>query len=539
MQSGEIVDARFELRMAAGAGSMGTVWQGFDRVTGEMVAVKILREVDDAAVRRFFHEARILSGLEHPHVVRYLAHGLGPQGIPYIAMEWLEGEDLAQRLARAALRPEESVDLVLRVAGALGAAHARGIIHRDIKPSNLFLVGMEPSRVKILDFGIARGDEVSTILTRSGTIMGTPGYMAPEQVRGSRDIGPRVDVFSLGCVLYECLTGKKAYEGLDIFSVLAKLVIEPPPALDALRPDLPAALRDLVQRMMAHEPAERPLDGADVAQAMAQIEGYGNASPPRYSLLSRAGERPAISPDDLPETVVDDASHEQQNVLPFVGRERDLRHLLGLVEAAFEESWSCPILIAAPSGMGKSRLRHELGIQLQERFPLVRILLGHAKPLFKGHDHSLLGSVLVGDTKPLAHVASDEMQNEFMKLAMNLVKTHPVLLVLEDLHWADAASVRIVDVALRDLSDKPFCVLACARSEVHDIHPKLWAGRKLQEVRLGGLPRRVVEPVVRGVLGPSTAPETVSTIVERADGNAAVLETLIRQAAKKQRMNNA
>src|SRR5262249_11018590 len=151
-------------------------------------------------------EARILAELSHPRIVRYIAHGAVPSGEPYLAMEWLDGEDLGAPLSRCPLGPSRSVGVAVSVAQALGFAHARGVVHGDLKPSNIFLVDGRIDALKLLDFGVAWIDAASR-MTRTGALMGTPGYMAPEQTRGVEGLDARADVFSLGCVLFECLTG--------------------------------------------------------------------------------------------------------------------------------------------------------------------------------------------------------------------------------------------------------------------------------------------------------------------------------------------
>src|SRR5262249_48965914 len=156
-------------------------------------------------------------------IVRYVAHGAMPTGEAYLAMEWLEGEDLRSRLAREGLTLEESITLAIRVAEALGAAHAHAIVHRDLKPTNLFLRGRQVEDVKLLDFGIAQLGG-GTRMTRTDMLLGTPGYMAPEQARSGQIVDARADVFSLGCVLFECLTGKPAFSGDHLMAVLAKIL---------------------------------------------------------------------------------------------------------------------------------------------------------------------------------------------------------------------------------------------------------------------------------------------------------------------------
>src|SRR5882672_7422558 len=160
-------------------------------------------------------------------------YGVTPAGAPYLVMEWLDGEDLRRRLQRELPSIGESVALAARVAEALGAAHARGIVHRDLKPSNLFLLDRRIDQIKVLDFGIAR-QEGLTQLTRTGTLIGTPGYMAPEQARSHEAVDARADVFALGCVLFECLTGSRPFEGDTAIAILGKLLFEEAPRVSAL-----------------------------------------------------------------------------------------------------------------------------------------------------------------------------------------------------------------------------------------------------------------------------------------------------------------
>src|SRR5437868_12533458 len=188
MQSGDVVDNRFELERLAGAGAMGEVWRAHDRTTDTAVAVKLLAKTDEGWDQRFVREALSLAQLDHPGIVKYVAHGpLQPDGF-YLAMEWLEGEDLAQTLTRGPLTIDETIGLVRRIAEALAAAHSHGIAHRDIKPGNLFLVNGSLHRVKVVDFGVARIKDFTGTWTRNGWMLGTPAYMAPEQVRGDPNI---------------------------------------------------------------------------------------------------------------------------------------------------------------------------------------------------------------------------------------------------------------------------------------------------------------------------------------------------------------
>ncbi len=271
MEGRQTISERFEVERLVGSGGMGDVYRAIDRLTGGPVAIKLLHPGQARDADRFRREAQLLSELSHPRVVRYVAHGVTQTGRPYLAMEWLEGLDLADRLAQAGLTLAEAVALVRRAAEALGALHERGIVHRDIKPSNLFLLGGDVLDVKLLDLGIARLTSHTRPSTRSGVMVGTPGYMAPEQARGAKEIDARADVFSLGCVLFETITGRPPFIGDNIVALLTKILLEESPRVREHRKDVPPALEDLLTRMLAKHPGGRPIDGTAVARELAQI----------------------------------------------------------------------------------------------------------------------------------------------------------------------------------------------------------------------------------------------------------------------------
>jgi len=266
---------RFVVEKEAGRGGMGVVYQAFDRLGERAVALKVLHKTEPSTVRRFAMEADALGKLDHPNIVRYLARGVAEDGAPYLALEWVEGESLRGRLARAEesgeyLAIENVVELGQRLAGALAAAHAIGIVHRDVKPSNILLVGGHLGRPKLVDFGIVRnasGEHVTT----SGTVVGTVGYMAPEQARGFERLDGRADLFSLGCVLFRCLTNRDVFDGPDPMTMLSMLLLHNPPRIAELRPDVPAELDALVLRLLAKEPDKRPDSATEVQQALVRI----------------------------------------------------------------------------------------------------------------------------------------------------------------------------------------------------------------------------------------------------------------------------
>ncbi|HNI61676.1 MAG TPA: serine/threonine-protein kinase, partial [Pseudomonadota bacterium] len=265
---GSLVHGRFEVERLTGSGGMGAVYRAMDRTTMQPVAIKVLFDGADEA--RFHREALLLAELRHPGIVGYVAHGRTDAGHPFLAMQWLSGIDLAERLRHGGLNLKESLLLIQRVAEALSIAHKRGIIHRDIKPSNLFLVDGDPGKVVLLDFGIARrGLGVrSAAMTRTGAIIGTPEYMAPEQARGQSQLSAAADVFSLGCVFYECLAGSPPFVAAHVAAVLAKILFEDAPKLRTVRPELPLPLEDLLLRMLHKDPKLRPADGGAVLAAL-------------------------------------------------------------------------------------------------------------------------------------------------------------------------------------------------------------------------------------------------------------------------------
>jgi tetratricopeptide (TPR) repeat protein len=276
---------------------MGAVYRALDRVTGGPVALKLMSQ-PGRHDERFAQEARVLAKLQHPAIVRYVAHGSTASGQAYLAMQWLDGEDLARRWSRMGLSVGESLAVARRLAEALSVAHARGVIHRDVKPSNVMLVAGDPAHATLLDFGIVRLGlsgmaTTARAKTQTGTVLGTVGYMSPEQAIAEKELDARTDVFALGCVLFECLTGRPAFSGDHPAAVLAKVLREEAPRVRTIRPDLPAALDDLVARMLAKERAGRPQDGTAVfqeLQALGIVTGGVPTAGPRPSGGVSGGE---------------------------------------------------------------------------------------------------------------------------------------------------------------------------------------------------------------------------------------------------------
>ncbi|MCA9597809.1 MAG: AAA family ATPase [Myxococcales bacterium] len=251
MKTGDVLLDRFEIEQRAGEGGMGAVFRARDKHTGDWVALKAAPAPD---------EARALSRLDHPVIVRYVAHGEG-----FVAMEWLDGELLSERLALGPLAIAEVVSLGQSLASALSHAHARGVVHRDLSPRNLLLAGGRVESARLLDFGLAL---VGGARSRSGVLRGSAGYMAPEQVRSADDVDGRADLFSLGCVLHEALTAQPAFRAEHYLGVLAKLMLAEAPDVRSLRPEAPAGLARLIRRLLEKDPDARPGSAEEVARAL-------------------------------------------------------------------------------------------------------------------------------------------------------------------------------------------------------------------------------------------------------------------------------
>ncbi len=264
----------YRLLRLLGSGGMGLVFEAEDVQLSRRVALKALHPElarDPSARERFLREARAVAGIEHDHIVA--VHHVGEdRGVPFLVMPLLRGISLEERLRRdRRLSGAEVVHLGQQIALGLAAAHEHGLVHRDIKPANLWIEDEPAGHVRILDFGLVRLMQEDARTTRSGTIVGTPAYMAPEQAAGGK-VDPRCDLFALGCVLYHMATGQPPFKGENTLAVLASLASNDPPPVRDLAPELPSALGELIMELLAKEPAKRPASAAEVAQRLEEIE---------------------------------------------------------------------------------------------------------------------------------------------------------------------------------------------------------------------------------------------------------------------------
>jgi eukaryotic-like serine/threonine-protein kinase len=256
MSAGDVIAGRYELLELVGRGGMSTVWKAHDRLLDRIVAIKVLHEQftrDEEYVERFRREARSVAQLSHPNIVTVIDRG-EEEGRQFIVFEFVEGENLKQVIERDGRLPVgDALETALQMARALAFAHERGLVHRDVKPQNVLLG--EDGQCKMTDFGIARSVDVEGV-TITGTVLGTSEYIAPEQARGQR-VDALTDVYSLGVVLYELLTGSVPFQGENFVAIALKHVNELPPSVLERRPDAPPRVAMAVERAMAKNPADR------------------------------------------------------------------------------------------------------------------------------------------------------------------------------------------------------------------------------------------------------------------------------------------
>src|SRR5215207_1567196 len=278
----------YALERELGGGGMSRVFVAEETALGRRVVVKVLAPelAEGLSADRFKREVRLAARLQHPHVVPVLTAGVTAEGLPYYTMPFVEGESLRARLGRGPLAVDEAVAVLRDVAKALAYAHAHALVHRDVKPDNVLLSG---GVAVVTDFGIAKalsaaataerrpGQDVAA-LTQRDTSIGTPAYMAPEQVAGDSDVDHRADLYALGCVAFEVLTGRAPFAGRSAQRVLAAHLSEAPPEVRQFRPDTPPAVADLVSRLLAKDADARPQSAVEVLREL-EAPSTGDAVP--------------------------------------------------------------------------------------------------------------------------------------------------------------------------------------------------------------------------------------------------------------------
>jgi len=343
---GAVLAGSYQVLRLVGEGGMGRVYEARHvRLTGKHFAIKLL--LDEYAhqpelLARFEREAQSAATIDHPNVVEVVDVCRLEDGRPFIVTEFLEGEELGALLDRVGKLPNDmSIRITRQICRALMAAHAKGIVHRDMKPENVFLVGdLTSPRVKIIDFGISKQDDCNAKLTRTGMVMGTPAYMAPEQARGEH-VDNRADVYGVGGILYRCVTGHKPYEGDDGAMVLTQVLTEEPKRPRAVEPTVPGELEVVIERAMARDTADRLPSMADFEAELAALD----SSPVAVdgALPSMLPSAPLNWPDAV--QVQDKTSTRTQHAMRTKREARGARPMLVLT-TAIGYLWCAALLVS-------------------------------------------------------------------------------------------------------------------------------------------------------------------------------------------------
>lgn len=504
MLPGTTID-HFEIVERLGAGGMGEVYRARDTRLGRELALKVLpssRVTDRDATERFLREARAASALNHPNVVTVYDIGRGERGL-YIAMELVRGHTLA---AYDEPLPVSTVArLGTQAARALAVAHDARIVHRDIKPENLML--RDDGYLKVLDFGLARlfertgGDDESGVHTKTGVIMGTLRYLSPEQAAGDPVAAPS-DIFGLGVVLYELLSGTHPFNprGTSSAGTLGAIIAKDPPALDQVRLQLPPAVVQLVHRMLAKDPASRP-SATEVAHTLEPFIGPAGGG---SELLAApvAGDGTIVIGADPALRRERSNTRAGSRTTVVVGRQRDRAHFMhawekanggrgtllvvtgepGVGKTTFVDA--CLGEIADSTGMLIARGRCSERLAGTEAFlPILEaiesvvradaagtvrsLLKRHAPTWYReiGQSDSLIGAAPVGDGAAVGLQAAspERMKRELLGFIEATARTFPLAIVLEDLHWADSATVDLLAYLGSRVDGMPLLVVTTYR----------------------------------------------------------------------------
>ena len=532
---------RYRLESELGQGGMGTVLRAHDELLDRTVAVKLLSEANlgSAGGANLLREAKLTAQLNHPNIVTVYDAGEA-DGAPYIVMEMVEGPNLQQA-------PPADLDTILTLAdqicAALGHAHQHGVIHRDLKPENI-LISPEGS-FKLMDFGLARS--IASRLTSEGIIVGTVFYLAPEQAMG-KPIDGRADLYSLGVLLYELVSGQLPFLADDPLAVISQHLHAPVVPPSAIRPDLPADVENLILRLLGKEPEARFASAAEVQDALARLAGPDQAAAP---------------------TLPPDARLEQLARGRLIGRQQQFQALIEMWRQAVAGRGQLALVSGEP-GVGKTRLSNE--VMVAARVQGATILKGgcyefeasspympfveairqwvhqtEPEPL-QSKLEGLAGSLLrlapeistkLGEPEPLPSLGPTEerlrMFDHIVRLFRRLAEPKGLLVMLDDLHWADTGSLQLLSYLVRHLSDHKVMLLGCYRElELDRAHPLAEAlvawnrERVVQRISLDRLTVEQTGQMLQTLFQDEVAEDFVQAIHRETEGNPFFIEETVK-----------
>ena len=503
-----ILDKRYQIQAHLGTGGMGEVYRVLDLEQDRECALKILNEMmDEQAVRRRFHrEFQVLNRFEHPRLVRTYAWGFAEE-CPYFTMEYLPGKTLEKIIADQALlrqfRASHFFDLIQQIAEGLAYVHVQGAVHRDLKPSNIMVLETEEGiETTILDLGLAKLRHLHSVsITQEGTAIGTAEYMSPEQGKGLW-VDHRSDLYSLGVILYEMLTGMPPFSGQNPISVILKHIREIPPSMSEINIAVPEEIQQIVLKLLAKESVDRYQSAEELVRALPS--GF-------------------VPPDDEQRDVPLKVMRPQ-----FVGRESEMKTLRAMLQDV-QAGEQRVVLISGEAGVGKIRLIEELlGDALIHDF----LCLKGAGREEGGQIYGALIDAFQGTVDSVAGlpdpVESDKfsVMERWLQLLKTLRQKQPVVLSLEDIQWLDELTLEFLQYVLRDPEPCPFLLcLTCRWSNLEPIseeienfiHSKEFA--EATHIQLENLPREEVGYLAASMLGErSIPPNALQTLFRETGG---------------------
>ena len=566
LETGTRLD-QYEILGSLGEGGMGEVYRARDHRLDRDVAIKILPAelVSDAGrLDRFEREAKLLASLNHPHIVTL--HAVESEGdLRFFVMELVRGQSLEECLSAGALEIDRFLECALAISDAVAAAHSRGITHRDLKPANVML--SDSGWVKVLDFGIAKttvmaaasGTHAPTAaMTQEGAVVGTLPYMSPEQLRGAA-IGPASDVFSLGILFYEMATGERPFRGEVSVDLAMSILRDDPRPPSEQRTGLPEWLDGLMRRCLAKDPTDRFCSAVELRDELARSRDDTSSSPLPPASMASLGALP------------------KNYRTPLVGREAESRRLREVLERTASGRGGVVTLAGEP-GVGKTRLATEtmrvaqsLGLLVLtgncyegegsgSMSPWADIAQAVASAVPRAVFRELLGDGAseIARVQPALRRLYDDLPPPldlppeaeraylfdcFCRFVENLCRRKPVLMVLEDLHWADEPTTLLLQSLAPQLDSMPVLVLGTYRdAELEDARPlstalrELVRARLVERVSLSRLDAAVVAEMLEALSGQAPVGELVAAIHAATEGNPFFVEEVYQHLAEEDRL---